>query len=70
MLLAKLVFLLYLSSVVPEMYFGMQLYIDGFVTMVSSKKIFFLTYSFSPSNFTPIANNIIVSYFSIFSNMI
>ena len=39
--LATLVFLLYLSSVVPEIYFGMQLYIDGFVTMVSSKQIFF-----------------------------
>ena len=73
MFFVKLVFLLYLSSVVPEIYFGMQLYVDGFVTMVSSKQIFFflfLTCSSSPSNFTPIANNIIVSAFSIFSNMI
>ena len=71
MFFVKLVFLLYLSSVVPEIYFGMQLYIDGFVTMVSSKQIFFfLSYSSSPSNFTPIANNIIVIAFSIFSNMI
>ena len=73
MFFVKLVFLLYLSSVVPEIYFGMQLYVDGFVTMVSSKQIFFFlfsTYSSSPSNFTPIANNIIVSAFSIFSNMI
>ena len=41
MFFVKLVFLLYLSSVVPEIYFGMQLYVDGFVTMVSSKQIFF-----------------------------
>ena len=30
MFLVKLVFLLYLSSVVPEIYFGMYLYVDGF----------------------------------------
>ena len=41
MFLVKLVLLLHLSSVVPEIYFGMQLYVDGFVTMVSSKHIFF-----------------------------
>ena len=66
----KLVFPLYLSSVFPEIYFGMQLYADGFVIMVSSKEILFLTCSSSPSKFTPIANNTIVSAFSIFSNMI
>ena len=41
MFLVKLVFLLYLSSVVPEIYVGMHLYVDGFLTMVSSKQIFF-----------------------------
>ena len=73
MFFVKLVLLLYLLSVVLEIYFGMQLYVDGFVTMVSSRQIlffFFLTFSSSASNFTLIANNIIVSSFSIFSNMI
>ena len=32
----KLMFLLYLSSVVPGISFGMYLYVDGFLTMVSS----------------------------------
>ena len=41
MFLVKLVFLLYLSSVVPGIYFGMHLYVDGFLIMVSSKQIFF-----------------------------
>ena len=41
MFYVKLVSLLYISSVVPEINFSMQLYIDGFVTMVSSKQIFF-----------------------------
>ena len=73
MFFVKLVLLLYLLSVVLEVYFGMQLYVDGFVTMVSSRQILFflfLTFSSSPSNFTLIANNIIVGAFSIFSNMI
>ena len=30
MSLVKLVFLVYLSSVVPEIYFGMHLHVDGF----------------------------------------
>ena len=63
MFFVKLVLLLYLSSVVPEKDFGMQLYVDGFVTMFSSKQFVFsrfLTCSFSPSNFTLIANNVIV----------
>ena len=65
--------LLYHSSAVSEIYFGMHLYLGGLLTMVSSKQtffFFFLTYSSSPSNFTAIANNIIVSGFSIFLNMI
>ena len=41
MFLVKLVLLLYLSSVIPEIYFGMLLYVDGFLTMVSSKQTFF-----------------------------
>ena len=41
MFLVKMVFLLYLSSVAPEIYFGMHLYVEGFLTMVSSKQIFF-----------------------------
>ena len=41
MFLVKLVFLLYLSSVVPGIYCGMHLYVDGFLIMVSSKQIFF-----------------------------
>ena len=41
MLSAKLVFLLYLSNVFPEIYFGMHFYVDGFLTMVSSKETFF-----------------------------
>ena len=41
MLSAKLVFLLYLSSVFPEIYFGMYFYVDGFLTMVSFKQTFF-----------------------------
>ena len=41
MFLVKLVFLLYPASVVPEIYFGMHLYVDSFLTMISSKQIFF-----------------------------
>ena len=41
MFLVKLVFLLYLSSVVPGISFGMYLYVDGCLTMVSPKQIFF-----------------------------
>ena len=69
MFLVKLVFLLYLLSLVPEIYFGMHLYVDGFNHGFIQTDLFvlFLTCSFSPSNFTPVANNIIVSAFSIFS---
>ena len=45
MFFVKLVFLLNLSSVVPEIYFGIQFCVDGFGTMVSSKQIFFLPQS-------------------------
>ena len=41
MFLVKLVFILYLSSVVPGIYVGMHLYVDVFLIMVSSKQIFF-----------------------------
>ena len=45
MFLVKLMFLLYLSSVVSGIYFGMHLYVDGFLTMVLSKQIFFLFFN-------------------------
>ena len=41
MFLVKLVYLLCLSSVVPEIYIRIHLYVDGFFTIVSCKQIFF-----------------------------
>ena len=71
MFLVKLVLLLYLSSVVPEIYFGMHLYVDGFLTMISSKQIFFFLFlpcSSSPSNFSPTTNNNCERFFNIFKH--
>ena len=82
MFLVKLVFLLCLINLVHSLKtFGKSLksnceeelcFSFDFLTMVSSKQIFFpfLTCSSSPSNFIPIAYSIIVSAFSVFSNMI
>ena len=68
----KLVFLLYISSVVPEINFCAIVHRRFFNYGYVQTNFVFLSYlcSSSPSNFTPIANNIIVSAFSIFSNMI
>ena len=51
----------------------MHLYIDGFLTKISPKQIFFsffLTCPSSPSNFNSIANNIIVQrFYNIFKHL-
>lgn len=65
--------LLYLSSIVSEIWFSMHLYRDYFFNQgfIQTHILpLFLTFSSSWTNFTPISNNLVTSSFSIISKMI